>query len=87
MFDDVQQVKIDGLDAAHWPGAAPVLRMVEVQDARICGFATGSTVQTFLRVEGDRTQSIVLEDNDFTKVTQVVDRASQLPEDAIRCEE
>jgi polygalacturonase len=86
-FDDVQQIRIDGLDAGHWPGAAAVLQMVEVQDARISGFAPGATVDTFLRVDGGRTRAIVLEDNDFTKITKVVDRASQVPEDAISIRE
>lgn len=87
MLDDVKKIKIDGLDAEHSPGAAAVLQMAEVQESRICGFATRSTIPTFLRVEGDQTQGIVLENNDFTKVAKIVDRAPQVPKDAIRCED
>jgi polygalacturonase len=87
MFDDVQQVAIDGLDAKFWPNAAAMLRMLQARDASIRGFATKSPVGTFLRVEGDQTRDIALRDNDFANVDKVVDRASQVDEGVVTYED
>jgi len=83
MFDDVQELSIDGLDAKSWPDAAALVRMLQVEDACIRGFTSKSAVGTFLRVEGDKTRDVVLEGNDFTNVGKVVDQASQVAEDTV----
>jgi len=86
VFDDVQQVAIDGLDAKFWPDAAAMLRMVQVKNASIGGFSTKSPVGTFLRVEGDQTRDVVLKGNDLTNVGKVVDRAPQVGEGVVTYE-
>jgi len=83
MLDDVQQVAIDGLDAKFWPNAAAMLKMVQVKDACIAGFATKSPVDAFLQVDGDQTRDIMMKGNDFTNVEKIVELAPHLNEDVV----
>ncbi len=83
VFDDIQDMKIQGLEAQCWPGAAPLLRMTHVKRATVQGYTGREAVDTFLRVEGDATEGIRLEKNDFSNVRQVVNRASGVPPGAV----
>jgi polygalacturonase len=83
MFDDVAEVTIDGLDAQFSPGAAAMLRMVNVQGAVVSGVTPESPVASFLRVEGEQSEGIVLEKNDLHNVEKAVDRASEVSPEVV----
>ena len=43
--------------------------------------------ETFLRLEGDATGGVVLEENDFSRVARLVEAAPEVPQDALTEEE
>ena len=61
MFDDVEDVQIDGLNARVAPGAAPMLRMIDVRRAKITGLSSKLAIDTLLELEGTPTSEILLE--------------------------
>jgi hypothetical protein len=83
VFDDAEDVTIDRLDAAFSPGAAAMIRLTQVDTARIRRSGPKTATQTFLRLEGDACRGIVLEDNDFSRVERIADAAPDVPADAI----
>ena len=83
VFDRVHEVTIEGLEADCFPNAAAMVRMHQIQNARIRGAAPKSTVATFLRVEGQDSNQITLENNDFRKVQRIVDKDPEVPEGAV----
>ena len=71
VFDDVQDLAIDGLDAAFSKGAAAMLRMVDVRGAAVRRCSPTSPVGTLLRLDGRRSREIVLDECDLAKVRKV----------------
>lgn len=72
MFDDVQRLSIEALGAAWVPGSAALIRMVQVEDARIRDCKSPAGADPFLLVEGDRTRRVVLEKNDLSGAAKPV---------------
>ncbi len=83
MFDDAEDVEIDGLDAQFSPGAAPMLRMIQVRGAVIRGCSPTSPVDTLLQLQGEATREIRLERSDLDQVRNVADISPEVPEGAL----
>ena len=83
MFDDAEDVEIDGLDAQFSPGAAAMLRMVQVRRAAIRGCSPQSAVDTLLQLEGDTTEKISLQKSDLGKVRKVAAISPEVPKGAL----
>jgi len=83
VFDDAEDVVIDGLDAGFSPGAAPMIRLTQTSTVRIRRSGPKTATQTFLRLEGDGCRGIVLEENDLGRVEKVADVAPEVPKDAL----
>jgi len=83
VFDDAENVVIDGLDAGFSPGAAPMIRLTQTSTVRIRRSGPKTATQTFLRLQGDRCRGIVLEENDLGQVDEVADVAPDVPKDAL----
>jgi len=83
VFDDAEDVEIDGLDAAFSPGAAAMIRLTQVKGALIRRSGPKATTDTLLRLEGDACRGVVLEENDLGRVGTIVDRAPEVPGDAL----
>lgn len=83
VFDDAENVLIDGLDAGFSPGAASMIRLTETSAVRIRRSGPKTATQTFLRLEGDRCEGIVLEETDLSRVEEVADVAPEVPKDAL----
>jgi len=81
--DDVEDLAIDGLDAACWEDAEAIVRLRQVKGALIRGCRPPATVDVFLRLEGDATRGVVLAGNDLSRAGKVVDAAPEVPEDAL----
>lgn len=62
MFDDVEDVQITGLDAGVAPGAAAVLRMIDVRRAKITGPSSKLPIDRLLELEGTARSEISLGD-------------------------
>jgi polygalacturonase len=82
MFDDVQEVEIDGFDAQFSPGAAAMFRMVDVRRATLRGCSPQSNVDTLIALEGAATRDIVLEKSRLEKVGQAAVLAPEVPQGA-----
>jgi polygalacturonase len=83
VFDDVENLAVDGLDAAFWPGGAAVLGMAQVRDAFIHGCQPRAKDGTFLKLAGDKSRNITLTANDLAGVAQTADVAPDAPKDAL----
>ncbi|MGH9667908.1 MAG: glycoside hydrolase family 28 protein, partial [Bryobacteraceae bacterium] len=77
IFDDVEDLSLDGLDVGTADGGAPVLWLNNVAGALIRG-ARPPAAELFLRVSGAASRNLVLLGNDLTRVKrghEVVDGA------------
>ena len=83
VFDDAEEVMIDGLDAGFSPGAAAMIRLTQVRGVEIRGSGPKMATETFLRLEGDATGGVVLEENDLGRVGQLVELAPGVSQDAL----
>jgi polygalacturonase len=83
VFDDAEDVRIDGLAAQFSPGAAPMIRMVQTRNALIRKCSPGSATDTLLQLQGDATEGIRLEDSDLEQVREVADISPEVPKDAL----
>jgi len=83
VFDDAENVVIDGLDAGFSHGAAPMIRLTQTSTVRIRRSGPKTATQTFLRLEGAGCRGIVLEENDLGRVEEVADVAPEVPKDAL----
>ena len=83
VLDDVADLTIDGLDASFSPGAAALLRMKNVRQATLRNCSPEEKIDTFLRLEGENTSEITIEQSDLGHVKQIVDAGAEVPEDAV----
>ncbi|MBN2295931.1 MAG: hypothetical protein JXM70_26100 [Pirellulales bacterium] len=81
--DYVENLRIDNLDAKVWPDVVAMIRMLQVQDALICGCRPPSAIESFLRLQGKATRDIVLAANDFGKVRKIADQTTEVSTDAL----
>jgi hypothetical protein len=73
LADDVKGLKIEALEADAVPGAAAVIRLVQVDGAEIRRCKASATADPFLLLEGDRTRQVVLEENDLGAAAKPVE--------------
>ena len=83
MFDDVEDVQITGLEAGFSPGAAAMVRMVNVRRAKIGGVSAKTPIDTLLELEGETTGRISLEQVDLSNVAEVATIAAEVPKEAL----
>lgn len=83
VFDDVENLAIDGLDAAFWPGGAPMLSLVQTHDAIISGCQPSMKAGTLLKLNGDKSRNIALAANDLSGAAKSADVAPEVPKDAL----
>ena len=81
--DDVRQLKIDSIGSDYIPGAAPPLRLVDVDGAVIRRCTAPSAADPFLLLEGERTRHIVLQQNDLEKAARAVVLGAGVSEQAL----
>ncbi|MBI5393975.1 MAG: glycoside hydrolase [Verrucomicrobia bacterium] len=81
--DDVENLAVDGLDAAFWPGGAPMLNLVQTRGAIIRGCQPHAKDGTFLKLAGDATRNIALIANDLSGVASAADAVADVPKDAV----
>jgi hypothetical protein len=83
VFDDVKGLEIDSLDADGAEGAAATLRFVNVDGAVIRGSEAPAAADPFLRLEGDWTRKIVLEENDVSQAARTLEFRSGASKEAV----
>jgi hypothetical protein len=81
--EDVEEVSIDGLDAAPRPEAASMIRFADVKGAYIGGCRPKAKTGVFLRLDGSQSSGILLAGNDFNSVGKIVESGPEVPEAAL----
>jgi hypothetical protein len=84
MFDDAENVELEGLDAQFSPGAAAMLRMVQVRGAKLSSFSIESPIDTLLRLDGQATSRIVLGEGRLDRVKTIAVIADEVPNGALK---
>ncbi len=79
VLDDVEDLAIDGLDAGFWPGAAPMLSLIQPRGAIIRGCQPRAKDGTFLKLAGDAARNVTLIANDLAGVGQPTEVAPDVP--------
>jgi hypothetical protein len=83
VFDDVENLSIDGVDAAFSQGSAPLLSLVQVRDALIRGCQPRLKDGVFVNLAGSHSANVVLLGNDLAGVTKPAEVAPEVPQKAI----
>jgi polygalacturonase len=83
VFDDAEDVSIDGLDAGFSPGAAAMIRLTQVRRVQIRRSGPKMPTEAFLELQGDVTAGVVLEENDLARVGRLTETAPEVPQDAL----
>jgi hypothetical protein len=81
--EDVQDAGIDSLDAPYASGAAPLLRLTDVQGVLIRGCMPPAGTEVFLSLQGARSDRVTLTGNDFRGVKKVVEAGADVPANAV----
>ncbi len=84
VFDDVRGLDVSGLRAQVSESCEAMLRLSQIQDALIHDCLFRGPINTFVKVEGDRTERILLRNNDLSRVARPVDVAKHVRRDAVR---
>jgi hypothetical protein len=82
-FDDVENLAVDGLDVAFFPGGASVLGMTQCRGAMVRGCTTRLAGGTFLQVKGADSDRITLTGNDLGGMAKAVECSDGAPEGAV----
>ncbi len=82
-FDDVEDALIDDLETPSSPGAEPIVRLINTRDILIRGCRPKTGTDIFLKLDGARSEGIILSGNDFTRVSKVSERAPDVPKKAV----
>jgi hypothetical protein len=81
--DDVKDLVVDSLDAAAATDAAAVLRFTQVEGAIVRNCSLRGDVPTFLKLEGDATNRVVLLSNELSRAARLFDVRADVPHGAI----
>jgi polygalacturonase len=83
VFDDVEELDVDGLDCACSPGAAPLVKMTRVRAATIRGCRPRAPQGVFLKVEGQENAGIALLANDLRETGKWLEAEPETAKDAV----
>ncbi len=83
VLEDVKRAVIDGLDAPCADGAAPLLRLSDVQDVLVRGCTPPDGTGVFLELRGAGSTGVTLAANDFSGVQAVTQVGADVPGDAV----
>ena len=78
-FDEVENLAIEGLDAAFWPGGAAMLSLTQTCWAMVRGCQPQAEAGTFLKLAGDCSQHIALMANDLSGAGKATEVAPEVP--------
>ncbi|MHC4424541.1 MAG: glycoside hydrolase family 28 protein [Planctomycetota bacterium] len=83
VFEDVQDALIDALDAPCPPDAGAIIRLADVREILVRGCRPKAGTDVFLKLEGARSEKIVLAGNDLSGAGKVVERAPDVAKTAL----
>ena len=82
--DDVQTLTVNGLQADNDSAAESVIRLQNTKAAMLTATRLLNPIETYLRVEGARSERIRLRGNDLELATQAVSTAKDVPHNAVQ---
>lgn len=83
IFDDVRDLDIFDFDGQSSPSAKALIWLEQVNDAFIHGCRPTVAVKRFLRLDGNRSNNIVLMNNDLSKVEKIFEKGHQVNDNAV----
>ena len=83
VFDDVEDLDLDGLDCAFSPGAAPLVKMTRTRAATIRGCRPQAPKGVFLKLEGQENAGIALLANDLRQTGKWLEADPDAARDAV----
>jgi polygalacturonase len=83
VFDDVEDALIDDLDVPNLTGAESVIRLTDAKDIFVRGCRPKAGTSLFLKVDGARSERVVLIGNDFSAAEEIIERAPDVPTKAV----
>ncbi len=81
--DDVKNVEIDALRSQAIVGTQPVVKLVQTKQALVRGCWAPTDTNAFLEVQGDKSEGIVLMDNNLATAKQAAQSGPDVSETAI----
>jgi polygalacturonase len=83
IFDDVNEAVIDSLDAPFTPNAAGMIRCTNSKNIFIRNCSPPKSTDSFLCLEGSRTNNILLLSNNLSQVKKIVNFTADVSESAL----
>ena len=71
--DDVQDLDVEGLRASPAPPIDPLVRLVQTRHALLHSCSAPAATKTFLQVQGDKSERIVVLSNDLSAAQQAIE--------------
>ena len=84
LLKNVSDAGMSGLSAQGNPGAAALMRLVDVRDALLSGSRVTAPAIAFVAVEGAGSRNITVEGGDLSKAARVFTLAAGAPQDAVK---
>ena len=83
VFDDAEDVSIDGLDSGFSSGAAATLKFVDTRRAIVRGCRPAARTSLFLKLQGSGSERIFLTGNDFSDVKKIAETERDVDKNAL----
>lgn len=77
--EDVEDFDVDGLKTASITSGQPVVNLIEARDVWLRGCAAPHGTRTYLQVEGDRTQNVLLSGSWLADVNTAIQTSPDVP--------
>jgi len=81
--DDVKDIEVDGLRSASIEGSQPVIKLIQTRQALVQGCSAPADTQTFLEVAGDKSEHIILMNNELSRAVKIMQAKPEVPKDAV----
>ena len=81
--DDVKHLDIDGLRSQPIVGTQPVVKLVQSKQAFLSNCSAPAGTKTFLEVQGDQTEGVVLTGSNLLAAEQATQSVADVPKDAV----
>lgn len=82
--DDVKDLDVDSLRSTPGAGTQPVIKLIQTKGAFLRSCAAPAGTKTFLEVQGDKTERVLLLNSDLTAAAQATEHGAGVPAAAVR---
>lgn len=82
--DDVKDFDLEGLRSTPIEGGQPVIKLIQTRNAFLRSCAAPVGTKTFLAVQGEQTERVLLMNSDLTAAAQAMEIGTGVPSGAVR---